>query len=92
MGDDLYTLLEVERSASASQIKSAYRRLARAFHPDRNPAPDAADRFKAVTEAYAVLSDSARRRAYDLWGQAGERQSDERTHACPHADVDTAFE
>jgi DnaJ-class molecular chaperone len=65
---DLYDLLEVKRDASSRQIRSAYRRLARTYHPDHNAAPDAAARFKAVAEAYAVLSDSARRSAYDLWG------------------------
>jgi DnaJ-class molecular chaperone len=92
MNDDLYALLEVERSASARQIRTAYRRLARAYHPDRNHAPDAAERFKAVAEAYAVLSDSARRHAYDRWGPGTLRQPDELVRARPEADLDAAFE
>jgi DnaJ-class molecular chaperone len=92
MNDELYALLEVERTASARMIKSAYRRMARAYHPDRNPAPEAAERFKAVAEAYAVLSDSARRRAYDRWGQRTVLQVDERVSARPDTDVDAAFE
>jgi curved DNA-binding protein CbpA len=65
---DLYTVLQVERTASARQIRSAYRRLARAYHPDRNAAPDAAEQFRAVAEAYAILSDTGRRASYDRWG------------------------
>jgi DnaJ-class molecular chaperone len=65
---DLYAILEVERSASARQIRSAYRRLARVYHPDRNADEDAAQHFKAIAEAYSVLSDTSRRAAYDQWG------------------------
>jgi DnaJ-class molecular chaperone len=92
MNDDLYVLLEVERGASARQIKTAFRRLARAYHPDRNHAPDAAEHFKAVAEAYAVLSDSGRRNAYDRWGHGTLRQLDELARARPDADLDAAFE
>jgi DnaJ-class molecular chaperone len=66
---DLYTILELERSASAQQIRSAYRRLARAYHPDRNSSAGAAQHFKAIAEAYSVLSDTSRRTAYDQWGR-----------------------
>ena len=66
---DLYCLLEVERGASPRQIKTAYRRLARAYHPDTNADPDAAEHFKAVAQAYAVLSDPARRDMYDRTGE-----------------------
>jgi curved DNA-binding protein CbpA len=66
---DLYAILEVQRTASTRQIRSAYRRLARAYHPDRNSGDDAAQHFKAVAEAYSVLSDSSRRAAYDQFGQ-----------------------
>jgi DnaJ-class molecular chaperone len=81
MNNDLYALLEVARGASARQITSAFRRLARAYHPDRNAAPGAADQFKAVAHAYAVLSDAARRRAYDLWGDTAAVQSRPRAHS-----------
>ncbi|MEU0516629.1 J domain-containing protein [Streptosporangium sp. NPDC006007] len=63
-----YAVLGVSRTADAMEIRSAYRRLARQLHPDTNPG--AGDRFKAVTEAYAVLSDPTRRQVYDLTGRA----------------------
>ena len=69
MSADLYNVLEVAHGASQRQIKSAYRRLARAYHPDTNSDPGAAGRFKAVAQAYAVLSDTARRHAYDRTGE-----------------------
>lgn len=69
MTADLYAILEVERGASGRQIRSAYRRLARMYHPDHNPAEDAARRFNAIAEAYNVLSDASRRATYDHWGQ-----------------------
>jgi DnaJ-class molecular chaperone len=63
---DFYQVLEVDERASAAEIKKAYRRLARANHPDRNPDdPEAEERFKAVQEAYEVLSDPQKRKAYD---------------------------
>jgi molecular chaperone DnaJ len=76
---DYYEVLGVDRSASQEQIKQAYRQLAMTWHPDRNTAPDATDRFKEVAEAYAVLSDETKRRAYDTTGHAGvsERWSTE---------------
>ena len=68
---DYYEVLEVDRSATPEQIKQAYRQLALKWHPDRNPAPDATDRFKEIAEAYAVLSDPTKRRQYDAAGHAG---------------------
>ena len=58
---DYYEVLGVERNATQEQIKQAYRQLAMKYHPDRNPAPDAADRFKEIAEAYAVLCDPTKR-------------------------------
>lgn len=66
---DYYVVLEVKRSASAEELKRSYRRLARAYHPDRNGGgSDAEDRFKLVVEAWEVLGDPDRRRHYDLFG------------------------
>ncbi len=70
---DYYEILGVGRDASESELKGAFRRLARQYHPDVNDAPDAEDRFKEINEAYAVLSDADRRAAYDRYGHAGVR-------------------
>lgn len=63
--DDYYQLLDVARDATAAQIKKSFRELARKYHPDRNKEPDAEQRFKAIAEAYAVLSDPKKRAEYD---------------------------
>ncbi len=75
---DYYTLLGVASDADETQVRRAYRELARRLHPDVNKAPDAAARFAVLADAYAVLSDPDRRRAYDLsrhappsWGGSG---------------------
>src|SRR5256885_11516835 len=65
---DYYALLGVARGATDEQIRSAYRRLARQYHPDVNKADDAAERFKQITEAYEVLTDPQRRQRYDMFG------------------------
>lgn len=64
-----YVVLDVDVDADQAAIKKAYRRLARELHPDVNPDPADLARFKEVTEAYAVLSDPAKRRIYDLTGR-----------------------
>lgn len=72
---DLYEVLGVSRGANADELKKAYRRKAMEFHPDRNKAEDAADRFKEVNRAYEVLSDSNLRARYDRFGHAGVDQN-----------------
>ena len=68
MSQDLYELLGVARDADADAVKKAYRRLARQYHPDVNPDPEAQERFKEISRAYEVLSDPQKRAAYDRGG------------------------
>lgn len=69
---DYYEVLGIERTANEQEMKSAYRKLALRYHPDRNPGnKDAEDRFKEAAEAYAVLADPEKRVAYDRFGHAG---------------------
>jgi len=69
---DYYEVLQVTRTASDQEIKSAYRKLAMQYHPDRNPNnPDAEEKFKECSEAYSVLADAQQRARYDQYGHAG---------------------
>ena len=72
MKRDYYEVLGVSRTANDQEIKSAYRKLALQYHPDRNPDnPEAEERFKECSEAYAVLADTEKRARYDRFGHAG---------------------
>ncbi|MFZ5451320.1 MAG: molecular chaperone DnaJ [Thermodesulfobacteriota bacterium] len=70
--EDYYEILSISRNASLEEIKTAYRRLALKYHPDKNPGNlEAEERFKRLSEAYQVLSDTEKRQLYDLYGHAG---------------------
>ena len=72
---DYYEVLEVTRSASDSEIKSSYRKLAMKWHPDKNPGDASCEhKFKEISEAYDILKDGERRAAYDRFGHAAFEQ------------------
>ncbi|WP_417914312.1 DnaJ C-terminal domain-containing protein [Candidatus Electronema sp. JM] len=72
---EYYKILGVEKSATADEIKKAYRKLALQYHPDKNPGNKQAEaKFKEINEAYAVLSDEKKRKEYDMYGSAGFQQ------------------
>ena len=72
---DYYEVLGVSKTASDSELKSAYRKLAKKYHPDVNPGDKEAEKkFKEASEAYAVLSDAEKRRQYDQFGHAAFEQ------------------
>ncbi len=75
MAKDYYQILGIDRKASAAEIKKAYRKLARKFHPDVNPGnPEAEARFKEIQEAYRILSDKEKRKQYDTYGFVPEEE------------------
>ncbi|MBW2085044.1 MAG: J domain-containing protein, partial [Deltaproteobacteria bacterium] len=73
--EDYYKTLGVSRQATPEEIKKTYRRLAIKYHPDKNKDnKEAEEKFKGINEAYAVLSDSEKRKKYDLYGHTGFQQ------------------
>ncbi|CAL9010641.1 unnamed protein product [Prunus brigantina] len=72
---DYYATLGVPKSASSKEIKTAYRRLARQYHPDVNKQPGATEKFKEISAAYEVLSDDKKRALYDQYGEAGVKST-----------------
>ncbi|KDQ59262.1 hypothetical protein JAAARDRAFT_33989 [Jaapia argillacea MUCL 33604] len=89
---DLYKTLEIDRSASEQDIKKAYKRLSRKYHPDKNKDPGAEDRFVEVAYAYEVLSDSTKRQIYDRHGEEGLKahEGGQQPHANPF-DIFSSF-
>ena len=88
---DYYEVLGVPRTASKDEIKDAYRKLALQYHPDRNKSPGAEEKFKDISEAYAVLSDDEKRAQYDQLGHAGFDQRYTSEDIFRGADFDSVF-
>jgi molecular chaperone DnaJ len=88
---DYYEVLGVPKNTSKEKIKKAYRKLALKYHPDRNKSPEAEEKFKTISEAYAVLSDDEKRAQYDRFGHAGISGRYTRDDIFRGADFDSVF-
>src|SRR3989442_5118074 len=88
---DYYDVLGVPKGAGKDEIKSAYRKLALQYHPDRNKAPEATERFKEISEAYAILSNDEKRNQYDKFGRAGIYERYNTEDIFRGADFDSVF-
>ena len=88
---DYYEVLGVPKGAHQDQIKDSYRKLAMQFHPDRNKSPEAEDKFKEISEAYAVLSDDQKRQQYDNLGHSGFDQKYTEEDIFRGADFNSVF-
>lgn len=88
---DYYEVLGIAKTSSKDEIKDTYRKLALQYHPDRNKSPEAEEKFKEISEAYAVLSDDEKRRQYDNLGHAGFDQRYTTEDIFRGADFDSVF-
>lgn len=90
-GKDYYKILDVSKKATTKEIKKAYRKLSLKYHPDKNSAPDAAEKFSDISVAYDVLSDDDKRKIYDRGGEEAVKQAEQRENT-PQADPFNIFE
>lgn len=81
---DYYEVLNVNKDSPDTDVKKAYKRLALQLHPDKNRAPGSAEAFKAVGNAVAVLTDAKKRKAYDMYGEDGEKMYSRRPNQHQH--------
>jgi len=88
---DYYNVLGVPRGAAKDDIKAAYRKLALQYHPDRNKAPEASEKFKEISEAYAILSDDEKRGQYDQFGRQGVYEKYNQEDIFRGTDFDSVF-
>jgi molecular chaperone DnaJ len=88
---DYYEVLGVPKASNKDEIKDAYRKLAMQYHPDRNKSPDAEERFKEISEAYAVLSDDDKRQQYDTLGRVDFGQQYTQEDIFRGADFESIF-
>jgi len=88
---DYYEILGIDKNASKSEIKKSYRKLALKYHPDKNKSDDAEEKFKEISEAYAVLYDDEKRNMYDQYGHAGIDQQFSREDIFRGADFGDIF-
>ncbi|KAK7068716.1 DnaJ (Hsp40), subfamily B, member 12, partial [Halocaridina rubra] len=89
---DYYQILGVTKEATDNDLKKAYRKLALQFHPDKNKAPGASEAFKAVGNAFAVLSDTEKRKQYDLYGPEEASTSTHHRSSYGHHDYTRGYE
>ena len=92
-GEDYYKILGVARKATSAELKKAYRKLSLKYHPDKNSAPDAQQKFAELSVAYDTLSDDDKRKAYNQGGEEAVTQMEQRGNQPAHDpfDIFSAF-